>query len=659
MPLGDSLTHGATTGAYRTQLEDLLLGDRFDFNFVGSLASGPADLEASRHEGHTGYRIDQIAASVDGWLTTHQPEFVLLLTGTNDVLQDYQLATAPDRLGALIDQIAARRPSAEILVGSIPPLTDPALDAKAREYNAAIPGIVSAKASAGTQVRFVDIYPSITTADLPDGVHPNAAGYAKIAQVWYSALAPLLPPRQPPVPRECPCTLWSDTVVPAVQQADWDTNPNELGVKFRSDVDGYITGIRFYKGPNNTGTHVGHLWTRTGTKLAEAQFTSETVSGWQQVTLLSPVPITADTTYVASYFAPVGRYSLSTGYFKDNEVVSYPLRGLAAGMSGVNGVYRFGSSGFPANSFDSSNYWVDVVFMPAPPTPPPPPPAPQGLTATAAGPSRIDLAWSDVTGEDGYRVERSPDGTTGWTAVGTTAQDVTAYSDTGLSERTTYHYRVVATSAAGPSSSPSATASATTTVTPSPPAAPQGLTATAAGPSRIDLAWNDVTGEDGYRVERSPDGTTGWTAVGTTSQDVTAYSDTGLSEGTTYHYRVIATSAAGPSSPSASASATTPLSDQVPPTAPTKLKATAAKAKTNLSWTGSSDTGGSGLAGYEVWRATASNGPFVRIAIVPPSSTSYSDGAVVSGGSYWHYVVAFDGAGNRSPSSNVVQSRPK
>ena len=89
----------------------------------------------------------------------------------------------------------------------------------------------------------------------------------------------------------------------------------ELGVKFRSDVAGTITGIRFYKASANTGTHVGNLWSSTGTLLATATFTNETASGWQQVAFSSPVAITADTVYVASYHAERGHYSADVNYF--------------------------------------------------------------------------------------------------------------------------------------------------------------------------------------------------------------------------------------------------------------------------------------------------------------------------------------------------------
>jgi hypothetical protein len=101
-------------------------------------------------------------------------------------------------------------------------------------------------------------------------------------------------------PQPCPCTIWSTTSAPTNVDGGPDS-PIELGVTFRSDVNGYIAGIRFYKSSANTGTHVGNLWTSTGSLLATATFTAETASGWQQVNFSSPVAVTANTVYVASY----------------------------------------------------------------------------------------------------------------------------------------------------------------------------------------------------------------------------------------------------------------------------------------------------------------------------------------------------------------------
>ncbi|NUP49974.1 MAG: GDSL family lipase [Catenulispora sp.] len=189
MPLGDSITDGITVpGAYRTGLWQRFVAGGYKVDFVGSLSSGPATLGDHDHEGHSGWRIDQIDANVVGWLNTYQPHTVLLHIGTNDILQNYNVANAPARLSALIDHITATVPNAEVFVAQIIPLANSGQNSEVRTYNAAIPGIVSSKTSAGKHVHLVDMYDALTTSDLADGVHPTAGGYDKMAAVWYSAL---------------------------------------------------------------------------------------------------------------------------------------------------------------------------------------------------------------------------------------------------------------------------------------------------------------------------------------------------------------------------------------------------------------------------------------------------------------------------------------
>ncbi len=155
-------------------------------------------------------------------------------------------------------------------------------------------------------------------------------------------------------------SIWPTNPIPSVI-ADPDTSPVEVGVKFRSTVNGYICGIRFYKSSSNTGTHVGTLWSGAGQPLAQATFSNETASGWQQVDFATPVAITANTVYIASYHAPVGRYSVNENYFGSG-VTSGTLYAPSSAESNGNGVYLYGTGGFPTNSFQASNYWVDVVF---------------------------------------------------------------------------------------------------------------------------------------------------------------------------------------------------------------------------------------------------------------------------------------------------------
>lgn len=158
-------------------------------------------------------------------------------------------------------------------------------------------------------------------------------------------------------------TLFSLSSMPSSVTVN-DSNPVELGVKFTADADGLITGLRFYKGLQNAGPHIADLWSSDGTLLASATFTDETASGWQQVNFATPVSVTAGTTYVASYHTS-GNYSADSNYFA-SPVVSGDLTAPANG----NGVYAYGATDtFPTQTYDASNYWVDVVYTKTPPKP--------------------------------------------------------------------------------------------------------------------------------------------------------------------------------------------------------------------------------------------------------------------------------------------------
>ena len=136
----------------------------------------------------------------------------------------------------------------------------------------------------------------------------------------------------------------------------------ELGVRFQSNADGTIAGVRFYKAQANTGTHVGSLWTAAGDLLAEATFSSESASGWQTVLFATPVPITAGTSYIAGYHAPNGHYSLTGSAFNGTSISNPPLTALADGVAG-NGLYRYTAApALPTSSFNAANYFVDVLY---------------------------------------------------------------------------------------------------------------------------------------------------------------------------------------------------------------------------------------------------------------------------------------------------------
>ncbi|HWI71938.1 MAG TPA: DUF4082 domain-containing protein, partial [Baekduia sp.] len=168
-----------------------------------------------------------------------------------------------------------------------------------------------------------------------------------------------------------PASAASNTVTPAATIFDFatpstvdggDTSSVVLGAKFTSDTDGWITGIRFYKAAANTGTHVGGLYSAGGSLLAQATFGSESDSGWQTAYFASPQAITAGTTYIATYLAPNGHYSLTGAAFAAGAVNNPPLHALSDSTS-PNGVYAYsGALTFPASSFNATNYFVDVLF---------------------------------------------------------------------------------------------------------------------------------------------------------------------------------------------------------------------------------------------------------------------------------------------------------
>jgi hypothetical protein len=182
--------------------------------------------------------------------------------------------------------------------------------------------------------------------------------------------------------------LFSATDTPATAAVK-DSGAISLGVKFTPSADGAVIGVRFYKGTGNGGTHTGSLWSSTGSRLATATFVSESSTGWQTVYFAQPVQVTSGTTYVASYFAPRGNYA-STGSFFASKWTSGPLSAPA----GTNGVYVYGSDAFPTSSWSSTNYWVDPMFVAAPPQPQPTVPA-GAKTVFAASTVPANPNWND------------------------------------------------------------------------------------------------------------------------------------------------------------------------------------------------------------------------------------------------------------------------
>ncbi|HEY7201219.1 MAG TPA: DUF4082 domain-containing protein [Candidatus Dormibacteraeota bacterium] len=186
----------------------------------------------------------------------------------------------------------------------------------------------------------------------------------------------------------CPCALIPDTAAPSAPASD-DGQPVEVGVRFASDVAGAITGIRFYRGSGNDGTHVGHLWTGDGQLLGTVTFTSESAGGWQEARFASPIAVAAGTDYVASYHTDAGHYAETDDGLRDF-LSSGSLQVVPRTPAlGSRGFYAYGASGtFPDQGFHSDNYWVTPLFVPTLPLTASPNPSTSGqavaLTATVA-----------------------------------------------------------------------------------------------------------------------------------------------------------------------------------------------------------------------------------------------------------------------------------
>lgn len=195
MPLGDSITAGyPTADGYRLELWDRAQAAQLAIQYVGSETSGDASLPDPHHEGHPGWTIDQIDASVAGWLAAAQPDVILLMIGSNDVFQQLDLAGAPARLSTLIQHIGAALPTARLVVSSIPPQRTTDRLGNVAAFNAAIPGVVQALAQAGQLVTFTDNGGQLLLSDISsDNLHPLPSGYLELGDRWFTALSSVVP----------------------------------------------------------------------------------------------------------------------------------------------------------------------------------------------------------------------------------------------------------------------------------------------------------------------------------------------------------------------------------------------------------------------------------------------------------------------------------
>jgi fibronectin type 3 domain-containing protein len=266
------------------------------------------------------------------------------------------------------------------------------------------------------------------------------------------------------------------------------------------------------------------------------------------------------------------------------------------------------------------------------------PTTPTGLMATA-GNTQITLTWTATANATTYNVKRSA--TTGGPYALLSSPAAASFTDTTVTNGTTYFYVVSAVNSAGESAN-SAEASAKPTAPTQAPAAPSGLMATAAN-TQVNLTWTVSATATSYNVKRAT--TTGGPYTKISSPTSPSFTDTGLTNGTTYFYVVSAVNSAGESANSSEVSAKPTAPAQAPAT-PTGLMATPANAQVSLTWAASATA-----TSYNVKRSTTTGGPYTKIS--SPTATNFTDTNLANGTTYFYVVSAVNATGE---SANSVQA---
>jgi hypothetical protein len=280
------------------------------------------------------------------------------------------------------------------------------------------------------------------------------------------------------------------------------------------------------------------------------------------------------------------------------------------------------------------------------------PAAPSNLAASAVSTSQISLTWTvNSNNQTGFIVERALLAAGPWTQVATTPANATSWGNAGLSELTTYYYRIIAYNSAG--NSPYSNVASAATLSMLPAGAPSHLVATAQSSSQINLTWSDDSNDEtGFKIERCQgSGCSSFTEIATTAASVTHYESTDLSPSTSYSYRIRAYNSTENSGYSKTATAKT-VRDTMPPTIPAQLTATAVmSSRIDLHWKPAACSGGVRVAGYAVYQA--------GVPIVNTPKTRYSVTGLSANTLYCYTVAAYDNEGNRSDQTDSVCATTK
>jgi hypothetical protein len=479
-------------------------------------------------------------------------------------------------------------------------------------------------------------------------------------------------------------SLWTNVATPVVPEATDDRLAVTLGLNFYSDIAGSVTGVRFYKGPNNTGLHVGTLWSGTGVKLATVTFSGETASGWQQANFSSPISIAANTPYVISYTAPNGAYAVDKPYSWST------LSSGSLHVSGSSpGVFTYGSNVFPNSSWYNSNYWVDVVFSPnradtsfwSNSTTPSTAEASDATSVTLGLKFYSDVAGS-VTGVRFYKGARNTGTHIGtlWSDTGAKLATVTFTGETGsgwqqanfsspisIAANTPYVISYTAPNGAYAVDKPyswSTLSSGSLHVFGSSPGVftySSNVFPNSSWYSSnywVDVVFSSSTVANPlnpppatYSISGTVSGSaatltlSGPTSRSTTTDSAGRYSFTGLANGT---YIVAPTQAGYSISPVTASAVVNDASIAGLNFTATVVPAPISRSIT-LSWAGSSS---GGIQGYNLYRAEVAGGTFTKLNASPMATTGFTDSNVASGRTYYYVATAVDTSDIESEYSN-------
>lgn len=548
MPLGDSITRGTNDinfpngdipGGYRRKLGELLAAESVDFDFIGDLSDNAAPGMDPDHNGVNGWRTDEMLANLPVFLAK-PADHVLLLAGTNDILQGVPVATAAVNLENLILQITSMAPAVRLHVATIPPITQAwngqsaaTLQANATSYNTEVRNRVAAQAASGRRVSLADLSAGIVlTGATPvdhfyqpgDGIHPGQAGYDQLGTLWFGALMPAIG-SVPPLPAGLPAAptgLSASVVSPSRVNLAWtDASPDEA---------------------------VHHVWSRN------------TAGGiWRKIAVL-----------------PAGSTSHVVGGLR-NGVESRAFAVCAVNASGSSAWSNVVTTAAPADKAHlktaSASASFNASFSPA-----------KGndgllttLWASTGGGShfwQVDLGSAHhlqrvevVTRQDvnqeihrknfEVRVSNDPSFAT-YTVLGGQGAVPLPFKGTlalEIPQTTAFrHLRVAKTD--GQSFALTLVKVWGVPAT-SAPGAPVSFTASAADASFARLTWAAAsTNESGFRIERRS-GASAFALLATLPAGETSFNDGGLTASTTYTYRVRAFNEAGDSANTPEASVTT------------------------------------------------------------------------------------------------------